>query len=74
MHLVGAVAELAGKDHHFTNDQLSNTARIAERGVEDGNTMICSILEINLIGTDTETTDDNEVLRFLQDAGSELGL
>jgi hypothetical protein len=34
------IAQLTGKHDHFTNDQLGNTARVAEGGVEDGNTLV----------------------------------
>ena len=74
MHLVGAVAQLASENNHFTDDQLGNTAGVTEGRVEDGNTLIGSILEIDLVGTDTEATDDDEVLGLLQDASSELSL
>lgn len=74
MHLVGAIAQLTGKHDHLTNDQLGNTARVAEGGVEDRNTLFSGILEIDLVGTDTEATDDDEVLCLLQDSCGELGL
>jgi hypothetical protein len=74
VHLAGAVAQLTGKHDHFTNDQLGNTARVAEGGVEDGNTLVGGILEVDLVGTDTEATDDDKVLRFLQDSCGELRL
>lgn len=74
MHLVGAITQLAGQHDHLTNDQLGNTARVAEGGVEDGNTLVSGILEVDLVGTDTEATDDDKVLCFLQDSCGELGL
>ena len=74
VHLVGAVAQLTCKHDHLTNDQLSNTARVAEGGVEDRNTLVGGILEVDLVGTDTEATDDDKVLCFLQDSCGELCL
>lgn len=65
---------MAGENDHFTDDQLGNTAGVTEGGVEDGNTLIGSILKIDLVGTDTEATDDDEVLGLLQNTGSELSL
>jgi hypothetical protein len=36
--------------------------------------LIGGILKVDLVGTDTETTDDDEVLGLLQDSCGELGL
>lgn len=74
MHLVGAVTQLAGKHDHLTDDQLGDAAGVTEGGVEHGNTLIGGILEVNLVGADTEATDDNQVLSLLQDSCGELGL
>lgn len=74
MHLVGAVAQLAGEHDDLTNDQLGNTAGVAEGGVEDRNTVVSGILKVDLVSTNTEATNDNEVLGLLQDARGELGL
>lgn len=74
MHLVGAVAQLASKANDLGNDQLGDTAGVAEGGVEDGNTVFGGILEVHLVGTDTEAPDHDQVLSFLKDPSGELGL
>ena len=44
------VTKLTSESDNFSNDQLRNASRIAERGVEDSDTMLRSKLSINLIG------------------------
>lgn len=74
MHFVGAVAQLASKANDLANDQLGDTAGVAERRVEDGNTVFGGILEIDLVGTNAETSDHDQVLGLLEDSRRELGL
>lgn len=74
MHFVGAVTQLAGKANDLANDQLGNTAGVAERRVEDSNTLFGGILEVDLVGTNAEATDHNQVLSLLEDPRGELGL
>lgn len=58
MHFVGSIAELAGEGDYFSNDKLSNATRVGERRVEDGNTMASGEIQVDLVGTDAEATDD----------------
>lgn len=74
VHLVGSVAELTGEGDDLRDDQLSDTARVGERGVEDGDTILGSKLEVDLVGTDTEAADDEEVCSLTEDLFGELCL
>jgi hypothetical protein len=74
VHLVGSIAELTGKGDDLGNDELSDTARVGEGGVEDGDTILGSKLEVNLVGTNTEAANDEEVCGLTQDLLSELCL
>lgn len=72
VHLVGSVAELTGEGDYLGNDKLSDTARVGEGGVEDGDTVFGSKLEVDLVGTDTEAADDEEVCGLTKDLFGEL--
>lgn len=72
VHLVGSVAELTGEGDDLSNDKLSDTARVGEGGVEDGDTVFGSKLEVDLVGTDTEAADDEEVCGLTEDLFGEL--
>ena len=74
VHLVGSVAELTGKGDDLGNDKFSDTARVGEGGVEDGDTILGSKLEVDLVGTDTEATDDEEVCGLTENLLGELCL
>lgn len=74
MHFHGAVAQLTSKANDLGNDQLGDTAGVAERRVEDGNTVFGGILEVNLVGSDAEAADHNQVLSLLEDPRGELSL
>lgn len=74
VHLVGSIAKLTGKNDDLGDDQLSNTARVGEGGVEDGNTILGGELKVDLVGTDTEAADDEEVLGLSEDLLGELCL
>jgi hypothetical protein len=64
VQLVRAVSQLAGQGDNFSNNKLRNTSRVCERGVEDCNTVPRGIFEINLVCSDAEAADDNQVLGF----------
>lgn len=74
VHLVGSIAKLTGKNDDLGDDQLSDTARVGEGGVEDGDTILGGELEVDLVGADTEATDDEEVLGLSEDLLGELCL
>lgn len=74
MHLTGAVAKLASQRNDLCNDQLGHTARIAEWRIEDSNTMIGSILKVNLICSDTETANGYKIPSLFQHTSGQLRL
>lgn len=65
---------MSGQGNDFGNDELSDGARVGEGGVEDGDTSVGGIGEVDLVGADTEAADDNEVLCLFEDLCGELGL
>lgn len=73
MQLVGSVAELASEDDNLANDELGHTPRVGEGGVEDRDTMVSSVIEVDLVGTDAEAADHLEVLGLAKDFVGELG-
>lgn len=74
MQLIGAISQLSSKSNDLRNNQLCHTARIGEGGVEDCDTLFGGIIEIDLVGTDAEATDDNQILRLAEDLFAKLGL
>lgn len=74
VHLVGSVAELTGEGDDLGNDELGYTAGVGEGGVEDGDTMAGSEVEVDLVGTNAEATNDKEVLGLTKDTLGQLGL
>lgn len=74
MHFNGSIAELSGQGDNFGNDQFRNTARVCEWGVEHGNTTASSIIEVDLVGSDTEASDDEQVLGLAQNLLAQLCL
>lgn len=74
MHLIGSIAELTSEGDDFGNDKLGDTAGVGEGGVEDGDTMAGSEIEVDLVGTDTEAANNEQVLGLAEDLFGELGL
>lgn len=74
VQLHASVTKLSRQRNDFRDDEFGNRARVGERRVEDGDTCVGGILEVDLVGTNTEATDDNEVLGLPQNASSELSL
>ena len=54
VHFHRTVAKLSRQSNDFRDDELGNTPGITERGVEDRDTMLSSVLEIYLIGTNAK--------------------
>lgn len=73
VHLIAAVAELAGEDNNLADDQLGHGAGIAERGVEHAYSVACGVLEVDLVGADAETPNDDEIFGGTEDSGGEFG-
>jgi hypothetical protein len=74
MHFNGSIAELPRQGNDFGYDQFCNTARVCKWRVEDGNSTSSSEVEINLVGSDTEASDDDQILGFAQNSLAQLGL
>ena len=74
MQLGGAIAKLASQSNDLCDDQLGDTARVTERRIENSNTMIGSILEVNLIRSDTETTNSYKIASLFQHTSGQLRL
>lgn len=74
VHLVRTITQLSCKHDDLADHQFSNAARVAEWRVKDGDTLVSSILQVNLIGPNTETANDNKILCFLQNPLGKLGL
>lgn len=72
MHLHRAVPELARERNDLRNNQLRDATRVAERRVEHGDSIVRSILEVDLVRADAEAADDNEVFGFSENARREL--
>lgn len=71
-HLVGSVDDLSRKGNDLGDDELSNRTGVGEGRVENGDTSLGGVLKIDLIGTDTETADGQELGVGVNDLGSDL--
>lgn len=74
VHLVAAVADLAGQYDDLADDQFGDTARVAEGGVEDAYSVLGGVLQVDLVRADTEASDHDEVAGGRKDTGSQLRL
>ena len=74
MQFHGAISQLSSQHNDLADDKLSNTARVCEGGIEDGDAMLGRIVEVDLVGPNAETTDHDQVLGFTEDFLAELGL
>lgn len=52
---------MAGQAYNLSNNEFCNAARVCEWRVKDSNAMSCGIIEVNLICSDTEATDNDEI-------------
>jgi hypothetical protein len=73
VHLIRAVSELSSQNNDFGDDELGDTSRVTKGRVENSNSMLCSKLEIDLVGPDAEASNDKKVLCLTQDLLRELG-
>ena len=62
-HLARAVAQLPRERNDLGDDEFGDGARVGERRVEDGDTGAGGGEQINLVGTDAEAADDEELRR-----------
>ena len=74
MQFVGSIAKLTGEGNDLADNKLGDTARVGEGGVEDGDTMAGSEIEVDLVGTNAEAANDQQVLGLLEDLLTQLGL
>lgn len=60
-HLTGSVGELSREADDLGKDELGDGPRVGEGRVEDGDTSRGSGGEVDLVGTDTEATNDEKL-------------
>lgn len=72
-HLMGSVDDLSRKGNDLGDDELSNGSGIGEGRVENGDTSLGSVLKVDLVRTDTETANDQELGVGVNHLGSDLG-
>ena len=74
VELIRSISELARKGNNLSDDQFGDAARIAEGRVEDGNASLGRVFQVDLIGADAKTADDNQVFGSLEHPLGELCL
>lgn len=74
MHFERSIAKLSCQGDDFGNDQLRNTAGVGKWRVEDSNSTSGSVVEVDLVGSDAEASNDNQILGFAQNLLAQLGL
>jgi hypothetical protein len=52
---------LSREGNDLGNDQFGDGSRVGEWRVEDGNTLFGGMGQVDLVGTDTETPDDDQL-------------
>ena len=57
-HLETTLEVLSRESNDFGQDELSDGTRIREGGVEDGNTSLAGGVEVNLVSSNAEATND----------------
>ena len=65
-HLNSPLHILSTQCNNLTDHQLGHTPRITKRTVEHRNSLLGSILQVNLIRADTETSNTNQILGMFQ--------
>jgi len=60
-HLESAVEILARESDDLGHDEFSDGTGVGEGRVEDGDASLTGSVEIDLIGTDTETSNDQKL-------------
>jgi len=74
VHFIAAISYLASKGDNFANDKFRDRSRICERRVKDADSMLSSVLEVNLVRADAEAADHDEILCCGENSSSKLGL
>lgn len=73
MHFKRSIAELSCQGDDFGNDQFRHTAGVGKWRVKDSNPTAGSVAEVNLVGSDTEASNDDQILGFAQNLLAQLG-
>lgn len=60
-HLPRAIAELTAEGDNLGDDELGDRARVGEGRVEDGDSCFGGGEEVDLVGSDAEAADDEEL-------------
>lgn len=63
---------MSSKSDDLRNDKFSHTAGIAERRVKHSNSMLSCVLDIDLIRSNTEASDNDQVLGLPKYAGGKF--
>lgn len=74
MQLIRAITQLTSQSNDLPNDQFRDAARVTEGRVEHCNAIVGGALEVDLVRSDAEAADDDEVFGFLQHARRKFGL
>jgi hypothetical protein len=61
LELAGAVRELTRERDDLANDEFGDGARVGERRVEDGDTLLGRAVEVDLVRADAEAADNKEL-------------
>jgi hypothetical protein len=61
MHLGRSVDKLSREGNDFGDDQLGDRSRVGEGRVEDRDTLFGGMGQVDLVGTDTETPDYDQL-------------
>ena len=73
-HLLRPIAKLARERDDLGKHELGHTTRVGKRRVEHGNALPRRKIKIDLVRSDAEAADDEQVLGLAEDSFAELGL
>ncbi len=74
VHLAHPVADPSREHHDLGDDELGDAPRVAERCVEHGDTLRARRIERDLVRSDAERSDDEELIGGFEHRARELGL
>ena len=60
-HLGGSIDVLTREGNDFGNDEFGNRTRVGKGRVKDGNTVLSGGQEVDLVGSDTKASNDEEL-------------
>src|SRR5690606_15528496 len=66
MHLNRLVDDVTHQHDHLGYGEFNDRTRVAERSVEYSDTFLCCRFQINLVGSDTKSTDSHQPVCVLQ--------